>query len=272
MGIDVRDIADDDRRWVRDLLTSTWGLPVVTPTGAYDAPEQLSGCVEGERVGVVLWDDVYGGRQVVVLHTEVQRAGVGWALMSSARAAAWTAGIDRLWLVTTDDNPTALAFYAAIGMAEVRRLPGFIDVTRAAKPELPADAFGDAIEFAWDLGRLRQAIAENVALCDGVARGAGVGTSTDADRWWATSRTPPLHPDAITLRPGVGPDVLLAGTDAGPGCSVKDSFADVDLGGLGFEVLFDATWFELDGVLDYEPEVPRGAVPLGPLRVWVRPD
>jgi hypothetical protein len=119
--------------------------------------------------------------------------------------------------------------------------------------------------------RLRQAVEENVALCDRVAREAGVATAVDDLRWWAASRTPPKHPDAITRQPGVAPDALLAGTDTGPGCSVKDSFADVDLAPLGFEVLFEATWFELDGLLDYESQLPDRAVPLGSLRVWVKP-
>ncbi|WP_239135543.1 hypothetical protein [Actinoplanes derwentensis] len=35
---------------------------------------------------------------------------------------------------------------------------------------------------------------------------------------------------------------MLDGIDIGPGCSVKDSFADLDLAPRGFEALFDATW------------------------------
>jgi len=55
-------------------------------------------------------------------------------------------------------------------------------------------------------------------------------------------RTPPLHPDAVSLAAGVDPASLLDRVDAGPGCSVKDSFADVDLAPFGFRVLFEAAW------------------------------
>ena len=63
-----------------------------------------------------------------------------------------------------------------------------------------------------------------------------------AERWFSAVRTPPYYPDVVTLVPGLGPEAVLAGVDAGMGCSVKDSFADVDLAPAGFEVLFAAEW------------------------------
>ena len=62
--------------------------------------------------------------------------------------------------------------------------------------------------------------------------------------WSSPTRTPPFYPDAVTLAPGVAADEILARVDAGEGCSVKDSFRDVEL--PGFEVLFDAVWLWLD--------------------------
>lgn len=51
-----------------------------------------------------------------------------------------------------------------------------------------------------------------------------------------------MYPDAVTLVSDVAGDGLLARIDAGPGCSVKDSYADLDLRSAGFEVLFEANW------------------------------
>ena len=52
-----------------------------------------------------------------------------------------------------------------------------------------------------------------------------------------------LYPDVITRSPDlVDLDAVLAGVDAGPGCSVKDAFAGLDLVPAGFEVLFEARW------------------------------
>ncbi|MET9599965.1 hypothetical protein [Streptomyces sp. NPDC006459] len=47
----------------------------------------------------------------------------------------------------------------------------------------------------------------------------------------------------MTLEPGVPAERVLLGVDTdSSGCSVKDSFADLDLAGAGFEVLFEAQW------------------------------
>jgi hypothetical protein len=89
---------------------------------------------------------------------------------------------------------------------------------------------------------IRLASHANADWCDAVCRAGGVPTRFDADAWIAASRTPPRYPDAVTLSPLVVADRLLARVDSGPGCSVKDSFTELDLAPAGFEVLFDATW------------------------------
>ncbi|PWR04945.1 hypothetical protein DKT68_29500 [Micromonospora acroterricola] len=86
------------------------------------------------------------------------------------------------------------------------------------------------------------AARNNAEWCDIVCDSHGLGGRTDADAWSVPRRSPPWYPDAVTLRPGVDADALLARIDAGPGASVKDSFADLDLSGFGFRVLFDAQW------------------------------
>lgn len=96
-----------------------------------------------------------------------------------------------------------------------------------------------------DLHRLRLAAARNnAAWCDAVCRSHGLPGTFAADAWTSPRRTPPLYPDAVTLTPdGVSAAALVAAVDTGsPGCSVKDSFAALDLGPEGFRVLFEAQW------------------------------
>lgn len=87
-----------------------------------------------------------------------------------------------------------------------------------------------------------EAAANNAAWCDAIARTHGIAGAFATDAWTAPERTPPLYPDAVTLRPDVDAQSLLTRIDAGPGASVKDSFATLDLVPYGFSVLFDATW------------------------------
>jgi len=89
---------------------------------------------------------------------------------------------------------------------------------------------------------VRAAALDNARWCDAVCASHGLTGRIDADAWSVPHRSPPWYPDAVTLRPGVDPEALLARIDAGAGASVKDSFADLDLAAYGFRVLFDAQW------------------------------
>lgn len=90
---------------------------------------------------------------------------------------------------------------------------------------------------------LAAAARNNAEWCAAMSRAHGVTGEFGAQAWTAPSRTPPYHPDAVTLAPGADPAALAARIDtAAPGASVKDSFADLDLTGLGFHVLFEAQW------------------------------
>ncbi|MEU5808535.1 hypothetical protein [Streptomyces sp. NPDC047718] len=86
---------------------------------------------------------------------------------------------------------------------------------------------------------LRAAARSNAAWCAAVSAGGAFG----ADAWTSARRTPPYYPDAVTLTRDVAVAALVAALDTdSPGCSVKDSFAVLDLAPQGFEVLFEAQW------------------------------
>ena len=90
--------------------------------------------------------------------------------------------------------------------------------------------------------RVRCAAANNARWCDLVCRSHAIPTATQPGLWVALRRAPELYPDAVTLVPGVSAEVVVRSAQDGPGCSIKDSFADLELGRLGFDELFQAQW------------------------------
>ena len=84
------------------------------------------------------------------------------------------------------------------------------------------------------------AARNNAEWCHAFSRTHGVVGRFQGAFWSSPDRTPPLYPDAVTLRPAATVEEVLAGIDAGEGCSVKDSFACLDLGDVGFRPLFRA--------------------------------
>ncbi|MCM9082872.1 MULTISPECIES: hypothetical protein [Streptomyces] len=91
---------------------------------------------------------------------------------------------------------------------------------------------------------VRRAALNNAVWCDAVCRAHGVTARYEgAGLWCSPRRTPPMYPDAVTLEPAVPAGSVVRGVEtASPGCSVKDSFGDLDLAGNGFDVLFEAQW------------------------------
>jgi hypothetical protein len=76
-----------------------------------------------------------------------------------------------------------------------------------------------------------------------MSRSHGLAGEFGEEAWAAPVRTPLYYPDAVTLVPGAGSAALVARIDTTtPGASVKDSFADLDLTGAGFQMLFEARW------------------------------
>jgi hypothetical protein len=107
---------------------------------------------------------------------------------------------------------------------------------------------------AVDGGWVEQAARNNAAWCDAVCAAHGLATSFDDRVWSCPTRTPALYPDAVTLRATASADDVLSHIDVTtPGCSVKDSFASLDLSADGFRVLFDATWIACGRVTDASP-------------------
>jgi hypothetical protein len=95
-----------------------------------------------------------------------------------------------------------------------------------------------------DSGELARAAARNNAdWCAAVCQTHGILGMVGDRAWTSQRRTPPYYPDAVTLQPDTTTiDVLPRIDTASPGCSVKDSFATLDLGPAGFAILFDAQW------------------------------
>jgi hypothetical protein len=94
--------------------------------------------------------------------------------------------------------------------------------------------------------RLPWAVRNNANWCDLVCRSHRIKTSFRPDLWATAERPPQFYPDAITLRPRLAEADVLSAISPGPGASVKDSFATLDLADHGYHELFEARWITHD--------------------------
>jgi ribosomal protein S18 acetylase RimI-like enzyme len=155
-GLRIRSLTDPDRKWVAAFLRERWGSERVAAHGTLYLPAELPGYAAelgGDRVGLVTFAIDAHGCEIVTLDSDRPGLGVGSALVEAVAEAARAAGCTRLWLVTTNENEHARAWYARRGFSLAAVHEGAVDRSRAElKPEIPStDGRGipirDELEF-----------------------------------------------------------------------------------------------------------------------------
>jgi ribosomal protein S18 acetylase RimI-like enzyme len=155
MSFEIRALDEADRAWVHQLLQQQWGTVVVS-RGRLHHADRLPGFVAvraGARFGLLTFHIEGDQLEVVTLNSLEERQGIGAALLRAAQETARAAGCRRLWLITTNDNLPALAFYHHQGLSVVAVHRGAIASARQLKPQIPERGIGgalieDEIEFA----------------------------------------------------------------------------------------------------------------------------
>ena len=117
--IAVREIEPSDREWVRSFLEQHFGSTKVVSRNVLHRADDLPGFIGiygGEPSALLTYSVMNGELEVVSLHAAIAGRGLGSRLLASARERARDLQCRRLWLITTNDNEPAIAFYKRWGM------------------------------------------------------------------------------------------------------------------------------------------------------------
>ncbi|MFN2589654.1 MAG: GNAT family N-acetyltransferase [Actinomycetota bacterium] len=136
----VRAIEPGDRPWIESMAGRLWGADFVVAHGRVFRPVELPGFIadDGGPTGLLTYRmDDDGDLEVVTIDALDGDRGTGTALLEAAVEEARRAGSRRVWLITTNDNLTGLAFYQKRGFQLVELRPGAVDRSRDLKPQIP---------------------------------------------------------------------------------------------------------------------------------------
>ncbi len=136
----IHPITPDDEGIVAALLTAEWGARLSVSRGKMLDAAKLPGFIvrDGDAiVGLVTLHFENGECEVVTLNAFVSGRGVGRALLSQAADAARERAMRRVWLITTNDNTDAMAFYQKCGWRMVAIHLDSITHARLLKPQIP---------------------------------------------------------------------------------------------------------------------------------------
>lgn len=160
MKIKIKKIKLNDLKWVRDVFVKRWGADFVVSWGKIHRPEELEGFVaevKNKKVGLITFKTKNRELEITSLDSFLEGKGVGTSLVKKVIKLAKRKKIKRIWLITTNDNLSALRFWQKRGFRLVKVYPSVIDkITRKLKPQIPkVGAFGipirDEIELEMKL-------------------------------------------------------------------------------------------------------------------------
>ena len=91
----------------------------------------------GEPVGLVTYSIDHGDCEIVTLDSLFEGLSIGSELLMAVKQAAEQQSCRRIWLITTNDNITAIRFYQKRGLRLVGFYPNAIEASRRLKPSIP---------------------------------------------------------------------------------------------------------------------------------------
>lgn len=146
----IRPLERADREWVAHFLDERWGTTQIVSRGKALYGHLLPGFIaesaedatteedsQREKIGLVTLNSVGRECEITTLNSLRECHGVGSALVETVEEWAREAGIERLWLVTTNDNLAALKFWQKRGYELVTIYRNAIAEARRIKPQIP---------------------------------------------------------------------------------------------------------------------------------------
>ncbi len=125
---------------VTNFIQDHWGSNRVVSKGRLLCPTELEGfaAVRDEKIVGLATYRVEGEEcEVVTINSLTKGTGIGSSLLDAVRGAAVKARCRRLWLITTNDNLSALRFYQKWGLHIAAVYPNALERSRGLKPEIP---------------------------------------------------------------------------------------------------------------------------------------
>jgi len=140
MGITTRKICFSDLDWIKTLFIKNWSSDFIISRGKIHKPENLEGFIveeNGENIGLATIFIENDEMELVTIDSLKQGKGIGRMLLDEVTSLAREKKLERLWLITTNDNLNALKFYQKNGFRLVKIYPNAIVESRKIKPQIP---------------------------------------------------------------------------------------------------------------------------------------
>ncbi|GMK41291.1 N-acetyltransferase [Paenibacillus sp. CCS19] len=128
-------------------ITSDWSEEItairgdrIVSRGKVHMVQHLAGYAAREEdriLGLILYDIRNNECEIVALNSYSENCGIGTRLIELVKNKAISQHLNRLWLITTNDNIKAIRFYQMRGFDMKCIHPNAVDEARMIKPTIP---------------------------------------------------------------------------------------------------------------------------------------
>ena len=140
MDYTIRAIEKKDAEFIEKSLVMNWdSVKIVTRGKLHDASKLPGFLAEGEEQvhGFVTYRINENEVEIISLNSFKERVGIGSSLLDAVKKVAKSKAMKRIWLITTNDNYTAVSFYQRRGFRVKTIHKNAIEQFRKLKPEIP---------------------------------------------------------------------------------------------------------------------------------------
>ncbi len=154
-SFEIRNKETSDDEWINLLLEKHWGSVKIVTRGKVTYANRILGfiaSVNDEPVGLITYQIGKDAVEIVTLNSKKEGIGIGTALIHAVVNTAKNQKCKRVWVITTNDNLSAMTFYKKRGFSLKAIHKNAIEKSRKLKPEIPMIGMGgipikDEIEF-----------------------------------------------------------------------------------------------------------------------------
>lgn len=136
----ITPLTENHHNWVTERLIEHWGSTrIVTRKKVHDA-SKLPGFIAFDReqpVGLITYLIQNRECEIITLNSFKEARGIGTLLLNEVVSLARQQNCYRIWLITTNDNLTALGFYQRRAFRLAAIYPDALQESRRLKPEIP---------------------------------------------------------------------------------------------------------------------------------------
>jgi N-acetylglutamate synthase-like GNAT family acetyltransferase len=136
----IREITKKDNEWIKEKVVKSWGSDIIVSRGKVHIVTDLKGYVgviDNQIAGLLSYNIEDKSIEIVLLESFVEGAGVGSALIEKVKEKGTELGVEKIWLITSNDNLDALAFYQKRGFRLSAIYRDAINEARKIKPQIP---------------------------------------------------------------------------------------------------------------------------------------